>query len=251
MVAQALKNKQRSGQYQGHTEAITDPARIAGILYRIRDSHLLISIAFPNSRQLYNSAILEIDPNSKYIEIDELNPEQGHKKLLNIQTLTANTKLDGVNISFKCQLIEIGHESDIAFYRMTFPEKLLYRQQRAHYRVQISAALDIPISIRRDDGTVLNGKVRDISAGGVGMRFTINASDELLQGEYIPKCIVNLADNKIIKSAIEVRFHHKLPDKRICLVGARFVGMSNHERDEIIKFVTIIDRESRQKLPEN
>lgn len=233
--------------YQGHAEKITDSARIIGLLVRTKENRALLSVMLPKSGKLYNTAILEIQPDAGYLILDELNPKSGHDQLLIGHQLRLYTRLKGVEMSFESRLESAGANTEGAFYRVTLPDILNYRQQRTHYRAKASAAQPVTVLFTRPDGTKLKGQLHDISVGGIGIRFTGRIPPDIDTGARISNCVIELPSDEEIFCEIEVRFTSFPIHGDGRMMGARFVHLSHVQQGAIARFVAALDREQQRK----
>lgn len=234
-------------EHQTTTEKITATGRISGLLSRVRDNHTLLTVTLPNNNKIFNSIILDIDNEQSQFELDELSPKYGHELLLETGSLQIQTRLDGVDISFSCHLKAVDQQEGIAFYRMALPEVLLYRQQRADFRVPISAGRPGGIYLVCENGKEIEGYLRDLSISGVGLRFATTMAEELKQGEIISQCVLDMPNNKVIQCPIQIRYVNPQHNGKFCIVGAKFIDLSKKDEKAIVRLVTMLDREIRKK----
>ncbi len=233
--------------YQSAGEKITDPAQIARLLERIMESRSLLAVTIPGVNAIYNSAILGVLSEDRCLLLDELNPEDGHKHVINATKFHSFTRHRGVEIHFASRVLEVGQEAQGAFYRVAFPETVDYKQRRESYRVRIGLSQNISVTIENGEAKPLTGRVYDISAGGLGAY--VDRNTRLSVGQVLPSCTVQLPGNKQISSAIEIRYA-KLDEQTGDLrIGARFLNLSRTERNTIEKFIAALEREMLRKRP--
>ncbi len=231
-------------------EVITNPARIRGVISNIHKSRNLLNVTIPGDKNQYNSIILDIDADKSILTLDELNPEEGHSHFLTKKTAIISTTINGVDIRFQVNLHNVATSNDIAYYIVGVPGKLDYHQLRAYHRVPIGLN-SIPVLLIQDDKDVLEGELRDISSGGVSIRFTINLPKNIKRGTLFPTCMIELDNKDKISSKLEIRFIGKPDDSKHTLIGARFVGMDKPQQRTVERFVAKLDRELRRKIPGN
>ena len=126
-------------------EIVEDPVKIRALLEHVQTSRALLSVKVPTAPKTYNSMIMEIDAEHRWISIDELHPEEGHTLFLAQRKLTVFGIYDGVDIRFDAALLEAGKQADLNFYRIRFPAALKYFQRRASYRVRLLRSSAIPV----------------------------------------------------------------------------------------------------------
>ena len=230
-------------------EIFTNPAQIAQVLQRVQDARSLLFISFPGENIPYQSAILEINPDKEYLLLDEITPARGHKKFLESGTLIANTKIKGVDIRFDVQLDQELMESGIAMYKVHFPKRLVYMQKRQSYRINLGITSKISISLQTGDGTILQGKVLNISETGVGAN--IDARLRLKIGDQIPLCELEIPDNETIQSKLEIRFVEPDKSSRLVRIGGRFLGISGIQQRQLARVLLDLQRDMMRRLPKD
>ena len=237
-----------ANSYESKVEKVTDPARIAGLLLRLKENRSLLRITLPGSTESFNSAILDVTPEQHYLIIDELNPVNGHQLLLEAGRLNASAQLRGVDMRFDSALESAGESKGVAFYRIALPLTLDYLQQRAHYRAKVSMAKAIEISIVRTNGETYSGYLNDISIGGIGIRFNDAQLPKMARGERIPQCHINLPTGVDIHCRIEIRFTSVSVDSSHRMIGGRFIHLNASQEAAIAQYVAALDRELAKKL---
>jgi c-di-GMP-binding flagellar brake protein YcgR len=235
----------------GQTERITDPARIAQLLKRLKDSRALLSVTVPAVTDVYLSAVLGVDAAGGSFELDELAPPDGHPALLAAGRLNAFAQCSGVDLSFTAALRSVERDSNGNFYRLAFPAVLFYRQRREHYRVRVARGQPVPLVIGLDEQHAVEGLLHDISAGGLGGEFERYQGPALVLGQVLPDCELRLHDHPPLHLSLEVRFVSADEPLHRLRLGARFLELGRQERKLIEQFVASLDREWRRRLSRN
>ncbi len=230
------------------TERITDPARIAQLLKRIKDSRTLLSVTLPRTADVYLSTVLNVDADRATFDLDELAPASGHLALLADGRISAFAQCCGVDIRFTASLRDTARDASGNFYRLALPAVLHYRQRREHYRVRIGRGQIVPVRIGALQEAPIEGVLHDISAGGVGGEFERYRGPRLELGQVLPDCELQLHDGQRLQVALEVRFVSLDETARRLRLGARFTDLTPRGRKLIEQFVATLDREWRRKL---
>ncbi|HKJ09227.1 MAG TPA: flagellar regulator YcgR PilZN domain-containing protein [Gammaproteobacteria bacterium] len=238
---------QRAAQYQSQSERITDPGQILTLLRRASDARDLLTIVLADSPRPYNSAILKVDPEEGCLLLDELNPPDGHQRLVQTRQLRASCRIRGIELSFQATVTEVGGEAGIAFYRVALPPVLQYHQRRADYRVQVGRGLAIPVYLTIESEGTLEGQLSDLSAGGLSMRLETRRSLE--RGQRIEQCAIPLPKGEQIRSALEIRYARPEENPKWLRTGARFLNLTRAQQSRIQRFVAQLERELIRKLP--
>src|SRR5690606_23737999 len=128
-------------------------------------------VTLPDSRRNYHSAILRLEPEEGYLLLDELHPREGHERLLIHRRLQASAMVQGVELRFRAQVQATGEESRIAFYRLGFPEELVYVQRRSSFRVPVPEEARLLARLEGKSERALSVRITDLSEGGVAVEF--------------------------------------------------------------------------------
>jgi flagellar brake protein len=238
---------QQAFDYRSEGEHVTDPVQIAALLKKVKDSRTLIQITLPGGSTEYNSALLDIHPEQGYLLLDELTPVEGHRLLATQSKLTASIRLRGVDVRFTGTVQEIGGQAGIAFYRVGFPQRLFYRQRRSNYRVKLGMGLLIPFNIARTDGLPCEGRLDDISLGGIGAELKQYTPFD--RGDLVPACAIQLPGGDKIDCEIEVRYISKDDQHKKFHLGARFVNLDPGRKHALQRFVVGAERELMRRKP--
>lgn len=238
---------QQSIDYRSEGEHVTDPMQIAALLKKVKDSRTLIQVTLPGRATEYNSALLDIQPEQGYLLLDELTPAEGHQLLTAQCELTATIRLRGVDMRFTGTVQEIGGQAGIAYYRVEFPQRLYYRQRRAAYRVRLGMGLLIPFNIAREDGKPYQGRLDDISLGGLGAELKQQTPFD--PGDLLPGCAIQLPNGDKIDCEIEVRYISKDQQHKKFHLGARFVNLDRTHQHILQRFVAEAERELMRRKP--
>lgn len=227
--------------YHSEGETVTDTMQIAALLRKVKDSRTLIQVTLPGHGTEYNSALLDLHPEQGYLLLDELTPAEGHLSIAAHGKLTISIRLRGVDLRFTGIVQEIGGQAGIAFYRVEFPQRLHYRQRRDYYRVKLGRGLLIPFNIARTDGKPYEGRLDDISLGGIGAELKQQTPFD--RGDLLPTCEIQLPGGDKIDCEIEVRYISKDEQHKKFHLGARFVKLDRARQHTLQRFVADTERE--------
>lgn len=230
-----------TSEYQGQTEKITHASQIAGLLRRILDSRVLLSVQVPGHAGIFNSLLLQVNADQKFIVLDELNPAAGHQLARQVGRLQVHCQSQGVEISFGCDIDTGSDRGGISYYRAPLPTVLQYLQRRLNYRVRMVLDKEIPVHLQLDASTEAEGQLFDLSLGGVG--FNLTSDIRLERGQTLDPCVIRLPTGDTLQVRLEIRFvqtDDRRPTQRI---GARFVGLEPQQGNMLRRLVTHLERE--------
>jgi len=227
-------------------EVITEPARIISILQNLYQQRGLISVTFPKSAYGNNrseSLIVEVNKNEKYLLLNKLESDRAHSRFLKDKLIQIKSFYSGIQISFKAELKQLIHEEDDVYYLIALPKELRYHQKRTAHRANTSTDNPVPITIKLEDNTTLEGMIEDISIGGLSITFTTNIPQSLQVGKTITSCRFTIPDNDSVTCELNIRFiqhtHEASPPK----IGVCFENLPQTVHRQITQFVMALDRE--------
>ena len=232
----------RASQYQGKTEKVTHQPQIVGLLRRIRDQRVLLSVRVPGHDAVFNSLLLEVDPERNLILLDELNPTSGHQLVCETRQLRVHCQCQGVELGFLCT-VEIGQgQSGIAFYRATLPESINYLQRRGSFRVRVGMSMSVPVCLPLEAApTQLEGQLFDLSMGGLGANLGLQT--KLTRGQIIESCSIHLPKEESLEVELEIRFVRIHEQHNTQRIGASFRNLGAQQSNRLRRFVTQLERE--------
>jgi len=208
----------------------------------ITSRSLLTIIIGENEHEFYSSAVLAVYPEERQFVMDELNPEVGHKRLLESGTLKAYALLKGVKVFFTANMRKVSTKDGISYYVFSFPEYIYYEQQRNHYRVQVLGVTNNAINIDQ-----LEGRLVDLSLGGIGAQFP--AGTAIQEGDQIHNVHIQLPDSHSIECDLEICNVMPLNDNKHLRVGARFIRLEKDRERQLQRIVNHLEREELKHSP--
>jgi len=129
---------------------ISDKHQIFSILSAVQKARTPITIKFENRERYYTSLILRTELEDAYIIIDEIAPEDGHLLAMQKLPFSIRGSHGGVSLFFRPNVISgSGVQSDIAFYKIPFPEEMIYQQRRGAFRAPVARAIRSVAALRR------------------------------------------------------------------------------------------------------
>ncbi len=234
--------------YQQQYEEVTSTTRITAILRPLQQQHSIISIAIPSAKRLFNSTLLEINPEQGYLLLDELHPREGHIRLSTAGKIGLSAHREGIEIKMILEISEIGADNGVAFYKVPFPKTIRYRQRRHIFRVPVSAAQSIQVELTDEQGTILHGELQDISAAGMCVRFPPKTVIDEEKKTRTLAYTITLPNKKRVQGRFVLRRITLHEPSRNLQVGGNFERMDKVQARIIERFVLEIQRESRRKM---
>lgn len=233
--------------YQQQYEDVSSPIRIAAILRPLQQQHIILSVALPGAKRLYNSTLLEIDPEQGFLLLDELNPGDGHALISQASRIGLTAHREGIEIKMLLDLNEVGSDKGIAFYKTDFPKTIRYRQRRNSFRITISAAQRIPVELSDEQDRTFSGELQDISAEGMCLRLPLKTAIPETDSSVPLNYTITLPGRKMISGQFVAR-HAVIHEASRCHhIGGHFEQPDRAQARAIERFVIELQREERRK----
>lgn len=229
--------KTKVGRYE-----ISDPARIKSMLVQIQEDHRLLDIEITNEKDRFNSIIISVDKNMRYFSVDELMPRAGHTALQKNKQIKIFSQLrDGASFTVSANLDNVDEKDGVAFYRMHFPKKAIYRQRRSIYRAPVSAAKKYAFRAHNtESGGFIQGTLLDISSEGVGVLLK-NSRVKIPREDVLHGCSLKTPNGQ------EIRFNITVKRCSNGLLGGQFFKIDKVTRAKIHKIATALRRDEIQR----
>lgn len=227
-------------------DIIQYPPQIVGLLNRIRDAHLLLSINMDNDQQLYSSALIDTNPEQNSMLLDELYPRDGHEKIQPGTILHVQTRLKGVDTQFDCEVSAIEESSGIAAYQVVIPESVAYYQKRKQFRAQLHRQNDVLLRLKAPSGKEVIGQVFDVCLNGIGLHMDPTAGLVIEKKQQYKDVVINFPDCPSFSATLEIRSMRLNKAGTTLIVGTQFKNMPQKDKRHIQRYVATLDRQARQ-----
>lgn len=222
---------------------------IARLLQLAERRQVVLDVQWPGETERYGTAILGVYAEHGFFVLDELNPDEGHAKLLERREVHASGRLEGVPLKLSARLSEARNKDGVAFYKMELPHELLYMQRRRSHRFPQSGS-PLPFNARvkeQQEVKVLRGMVHDLSADGVGVVF--DGQIPLRRGQVLNLCQIQHPREGSIAFDLEVRHAAYLPDRQVTRMGGRMLNMEKASLRRLRAVIHALEKEFvRRKL---
>lgn len=223
-------------------ERLNSSEQIGRVLHELLDARKQVTILLEGANETFTSSILQVDVATATLELDELNPRNGHDLLVRTREFRLSTRLHGVDIHFRSVVTGIDSSGGIAVYTAAFPTLMRYQPRRAAYRAEVELSERIPVFLQTDQGGLLQGELRDISVGGVGLELVRRPVIGVEKGQRIGTCTIRLQDGQQITGSLEICFVGQAAVRQRLRIGARFVDMEPRYNKAVRQLVADIDR---------
>lgn len=222
-------------------EEVTDKAFIFSLLKRLQNGHALLTATVRGNSHPCNTTILEISTQTPFLVLDELNDPHSHTLYQDKKNMTVKGQLEGLTVSFECQLLKTDTDEEVSKYYIAFPESVVYHQKRQSYRIHISPDLQLPVELHYDKQIIRGGLIVDISQTGLGV--SIEEFIKFEPGKYIDSCNIILPKHDTIRCKVIIRHSEYDETNNITHLGVEMLDLANQERHDYLRAVAHIQRE--------
>lgn len=227
-------------------ERVTSTERVIIYLKQLLISreHLIMSV--PGSNKIFNSLLLEVNHNNGYLLIDSMNRKTGHELFVEKGESFAHAKFHGVEMTFRCDLLEVVVENDQPLYKIRFPAFLNYHQRRSYFRAATSVNDRITVILDVTGVGTESLRLIDLSLGGLKAGITARGPIPFEPGQLIHSCLFTL-DGKDIQVEGQIRNMEQGEHDQV-IVGVFFIGLTPAQSRIIESFVVRVQREQIQRV---
>lgn len=212
---------------------ITNPSEIAEIL-RVAKSHrwaLSYSVTTGSRVTSHSTELVEVNPGSHSITVSS---EVKYSGLEPGFPVTFRAQSGGISLQFDSRLI--GGSGNALADRLfsecqiAWPERIRFNQLRKAVRVDCDNLDDISVTLFTNE-LRLQGKVKDLSATGVKIRFAGNLSYQFKQSRIVTDCRMRMPDGEILEARLKVLGFTYDPEQDISYIRCFFLEI--HEDHEL------------------
>ena len=228
-------------------EIISDHVRIIAMMQRLYRGRAALTVTLPGGKIRSKSVILEINPKTGRFLINNFHSEPAHQRFLESKKFYAYSQLDGIEIRFSAELINVLSEGEDFYYLITIPKKIDYHQRRAFHRVSVNREV-IPVHLTLQGGISIEGQMDDISAEGISILFAADLPALLEIGAQILQCMFKIPGGDLVACELKVRFINHGHDTSLPKIGAQIINVDKTLQKTIQHFVLSLER---QQLKEN
>jgi len=220
-------------------------------LFKIKRNHSFLQVKFDGNESIYQSMILDVNPDDRTMTIDEIFPRDEGFIGMQGQGATLTIRDKGVVISFETEVIRRVKSDGVTLYMVRLPSEIAKDQRRGAFRINVDKRSDIEVKIESQEHSHLYAKVANLSATGVCLEIEGDQSEILKMGVVMQDCRIKLGSAGEVLCNLDVRnlksveepYHHML-------IGGKFVGIDMEQGRNLEKFLIKQQRKMLRESPE-
>ncbi len=229
------------------SDLIRNPQEKLGLLTRVFKSHQLLTVELETYEKQLSSLILEVNEEENYLVLDEFYPTPNGLIINPEDKVKFYTNLSGVEVDFISTIEAISENISEPYYKVPVPKIIKYHQHRKYLRVPVSIGNPLKVVFSDKKDIIINGEIRDLSAGGFSARLKSN-EQPFSVGDIIPRCIIYMPKGVKIYCAVEIRQIFLSTDNNTPKIGVQFRDLEASDQREISKYVMQIDRDIIRRI---
>lgn len=225
---------------------ITHKGQILKLLDRARAGRVMASLRPKGCTQTYGTSLLRFGPKNQSLIFDELNPFDGHERFVKAAGARVQTMVDGVDMIFDVELLEVDRQQGISFYRTALPTRVRYHQRRKNHRLRLNhTPYSLNLTFYSDNlQQAVIAPLFDISSGGIGM--SADRRTDLQPGQKLTTCSLKLPTHEIVTFSLGV-CHTEPEGTGKLFVGGNFQKLTSKAQNNIGRFITNLERETLRR----
>ena len=216
-------------------ERVSGRKQIIALLRQLEAGHELLSVTVPNCPDIANTAILGIKEDRGYSLLDEFSTNTTHQAFIEQKKAVIQGHLRGTELRFSCDLVKTGADANIILYAVRIPGEIVRKQRRDQFRLRLSPAICVPVTVPDLDGYRVAGEAYDLSASGLGAMLNTRCCPE--RGTLLPDVTIALPGCKPFIAKLEVRFSRVESARHMLRLGGRFVAMTQQQERKLEQFL--------------
>ena len=222
---------------------------ISRLLNLYKDQEHLMTAMIMNAGQRkiakLTTGILTVDEKAQQFVTDEFHPSDPEQLLGNGTKIQFSLTHHGVRHQFDAVHLQSQSTHEGARHLFQFPKGIEQIQLRDAFRVKLSQAHPIKVTLTQTERPALTGSLADLSASGMRVRMEGLVSPKPVRGEVYSACHLVLSDgNPIICSARLMHWQYD-PDLRVTYLGIQFVDLDGNTQRALNRFLTDLQRKQR------
>ncbi len=207
-------------------------------LVYLRDKRSLLEVSVPKNSETFQTIILDVNFDDRYITIDEFFPTPPPGLLKMGSNIELKHRRDGSVLKFRSQLLAKSNSSGVPYYAISMPLAIIKGQRRSVQRVDIPKDSGIKVTCQSPKRTSWFATVKNLSIDGIKLNIAGNLTDELYRNIVLGNCEIELPTESRIRCQLEVKnFHYDRSPYKHTTIGARLVNISPVMQEEINQFL--------------
>lgn len=194
------------------------------------------------------TGIIAIDDKKRSIALEQFNPGEAELTLTSGDLFHFSLTHEGIYCQFTAQYQKTINTKEGYAHLFKFPQGIEQIQLRDAFRVSISHATPIKVSLLHTFNPVISGLVVDLSSKGIRMKIKGLIEPKPKRGEEYLSCQMVLTDGHSMHC--EAKLMHWIYDTKdkCTYLGIQFVGLEGSNERVLNRYITQLQRQSNNNL---
>ena len=193
-----------------------------------------------------STGIMAVDEQNHQFFTDEFHPGDPNQLLGEGVTVQFSLTHHGVRHQFNAKHLQAQSTPDGARHLFQFPKGIEQIQLRDAFRVKLSQAHPIKVTLTHAEKAAITGTLADLSASGMRVRIEGLVTPKPVRGEIYSSCHLVLSDGSPIVSAARLMHWQYDPDLRVSFLGIQFEELDGNTQRALNRYLTELQRKQRQ-----
>ena len=216
------------------------------LLAALHGERSFCTLIFKKGNRTFTSLMLEVARQQGYLLMDVPHPDFGRWQPVKGEPLLVFGRANHIATGFESTFSEYIHTPGEEGIRLAYPGQVYQLQRRQFFRVP--PAPDDPdlVELRRNGAETIQGRLQNISGGGLSVLVQPPADYPFQAGERIPQVTFTLRGGQTFGVAAELRsvgpvqlLHHE----HVCALGLQFAGITPMLSEQVLRYAQWRDRE--------
>lgn len=225
-------------------QVIKSPSEIARLLRHVQQKLSPVTVSFAGMSRTLTSYVVSVDGDKKSFLMDEVLPANQNALMQEGRAFNFETFYDGCRLHARNMKATTRRDKDgNPAYLVQFPSEIHYYQRRQSYRATVRGALNIFVRLLDDNGNLVRGKLRDLSAEGCKIEIDGHYVDVLTEHNEQKPVRLLFPNNSEISLNLIMRhvFYDEARKQTHC--GCQFKDLTPHEDDDVANVVSDLQRD--------
>lgn len=218
------------------------------LLYKQYNYHLSALLRGDNKKKLsrLTTGIEAIEMEKHQFMTDAFQPQDPEKLIQPGTKILFSLNHNGVRHQFECTCTENTIIDKVAKHWFDFPKGIEMVQLRNAFRVQISQAHPIKVTLTHEYKETVTGTLADLSSTGMRMRIEGLVQPKPERGDKFSSCHFVLSDGSPVVAAAQLIHWQYDQDANVSFLGLQFDKMDGSTQRALNRYLTDLQRKQRQ-----
>jgi c-di-GMP-binding flagellar brake protein YcgR len=190
---------------------------------------------------LYQSIILDINLQGRYLLLDDLFPNVGEDAIALGDILTIRHHRQGRLLSFSSRVIHISYSHGAPCYAVELPEEVGYRQRRLFPRMALGNQTPLTVRLKSPWKTPWFATAHNLSAGGMRLSVGGNILEQLNRGSIMPACEFSLGNDLTVSCQARIKgFKFIGRPYRHTQISVEFIDLNPQRRLQVQQYINAL-----------